>query len=88
MAEWNRHFPSSTPGIRMSPPSAHSLSPEQLEAITKPFRGLGIEIEAPEPASFLKRTPSGIPADDGPTLLVTERDITVKGIRLKRREAQ
>jgi hypothetical protein len=64
MAEWNRHFPSSMPGIQMSPPSAHPLSPEQLEAIVKPLRdGLGIEIEAPEVASFPKRTRSGIPAD-------------------------
>jgi hypothetical protein len=86
MPEWNRQFPSSTSTVRISPTSARPLSPKELEAIAKPLRdGLGIDIQAPAPAVFHTRTPSGIPADDGPTLLVTERDITVKGIRLKRR---
>ena len=86
MAEWNRQFPSSTFGGQILPPSARPLTPEELEAIAKPFRdGLGIDIQVPARAVFHSQMPSSIPADEGPTLLVTERDITVKGIRLKRR---
>ena len=88
MAEWNRQFPSSTSGVQMSPTSARPLSPEEFEAIAKLFRdGLGIDIQAPERAVFRTRTPDGIPTDEGPMLLVTERDIIVKGIRLKKRRA-
>lgn len=85
-AEWNRQFPSSPPGAQISPTSTRPLTPEQLEAIARPFRdGLGIDIQAPARATFRKRTPTGIAEDEGPILLVTERDITVKGIRLKKR---
>jgi hypothetical protein len=88
IAKWNRVFASSTSGRQISPTSARPLSPDELEAIAKPFReGLGIDIQAPARAAFRPKTPNRIPSDDGPTLLVTERDITVKGIRLKRRDA-
>ncbi len=89
MVEWNRQFPSSMPRAAISPTSTRPLTPEELEAIAKLFRdGLGIEIPAPHRATFRKRTPpTDILADDGPMLLVTERDITVKGIRLKKRDA-
>jgi hypothetical protein len=38
MAEWNRQFSSSTSGVQLSPTSARPFSPEELEAIAKPFR--------------------------------------------------
>ncbi len=84
-AAWNRQFPALMPAARAMATHARSLSPEELEAIARPFRdGLGVDIEAPPRAVF--RQSGAVPADDeGPTLLVTERDITVKGIRLKRR---
>ena len=86
LPEWNRQFPSSDSGGTVSPTSVRPLSPEELEAIAKPFRdGLGIDIQVSAPVVFNTRVPSSIPSDDGPTLLVTDRYITVKGIRLKRR---
>ena len=87
LVEWNRAFPASTPMPPVSLPSPRHLTPEELEAIARPFReGLGIEIQAPPPATFRKKTPAGNTGDEGPMLLVTERDITVKGIRLKKRK--
>ena len=86
MGEWNRRFPVSTPTVQKSPASAPSPSPDELEAIVSGFRdGLRRAIEAPDSATFDTRKRSSSPAVDGPMLLVTERDITVKGIRLKRR---
>lgn len=83
LAAWNQRFPPSTPVTQVSLPGPHHLTPEELDAIAKPFRdGLGIEIQALPRATFRKRNPTG---DEGPMLLVTERDITVKGIRLKKR---
>jgi hypothetical protein len=85
LAEWNRHFPSSIPAHAF-PPGPRSLSADELDAITRLFRdGLGIEIEAPAKAVFKKPAPTPNTADTGPMILVTERDIVVKGIRLKKR---
>ena len=83
---WNRQFPASTTGGKISPTTARPLSPEELEAIAKPFRdGLGIDIQLSAPVVFQTRVPRSTPADDGPTLLISEDFITVKGVRLKTR---
>jgi hypothetical protein len=80
IAEWNRVF--ATP----SPTSTHRLSEEDLEAIARPLRdGLGIDIQAPEPATFRKKGERDGQSGEGPMLLVTEHTFTVKGIQLKRR---
>ena len=87
MAAWNRRFPLAAPAAQTLPSSTR-LTQEQLEAIARPFlEGLGYAILAPEPATFRKKPPIDIPADEGPMLMVTERDIIVKGIRLKKRNA-
>jgi hypothetical protein len=84
ISEWDRVFAPTAAG-QTPPGSVHPLSPDELEAIAKPFRdGLGIDIQAPARDAFGTRTLTSS-SGDGPTLLITERDITVKGIRLKRR---
>jgi len=87
MAAWSQKFPLATPATQALPSSTR-LTPEQLDAIARPFlEGLGYAILAPKRATFRKKPPIDIPADEGPMLMVTERDIIVKGIRLKKRDA-
>lgn len=89
LAHWQQQFPASiaAPSVPVSATSTRHLSADELEAIAKPFRdGLGIDIHAPERAVFAARSPHGLTPDEGPMLLITERDIVVKGIRLKKRD--
>jgi hypothetical protein len=84
---WKRQFPFSLPA-QTFPPGPRPLSADELEAITRVFRdGLGIEVDAPPTATFKTSVPDTVATEAGPMILVTERDIVVKGIRLKKRNA-
>ena len=90
IAEWNREFASSASGAefaRERPAAIAGGTRSDRQAVP---RGPGHRHSSAGPARpSARKAPDGIPSDDdGPMLLVTERDIIVKGIRLKRREAQ